>query len=243
MFEIIPAIDLIDGKCVRLAQGDFALKKIYNEDPVDVAKTFEEFGIGRLHVVDLDGARTGKIANLHVLQEIAKATKLKIDFGGGIKTDEDIQSVFDAGAALANIGSIAVKDPDKFLGWVEKYGAAKILLGADVKYEKIAVNGWQTGTDLQIVPFLQSYFAKGVTQVFVTDIAKDGALEGPSFELYRKILNVLPDLQLIASGGVSNIADINELERIGCSGAIVGKAIHEGFIDLRKLIERKDNAG
>jgi len=243
MFEMIPAIDLIDGKCVRLAQGDFARKTIYSSNPLEVAKTFEGSGVERLHVVDLDGAKTGEIANLHILREIAQGTNLKIDFGGGIKTDEDIQAVFDAGAALANIGSLAVKEPEKFLSWVEKYGTAKILLGADVKGEKIAVNGWQTATDLQIIPFLKSHFAKGVTQVFVTDIAKDGVLQGPSVTLYQKILDAVPGLKLIASGGVSNLDDINELERVGCSGAIVGKAIYEGHIDLGKLIKRKDHAG
>ena len=243
MFEIIPAIDVIDGKCVRLAQGDFARKKIYNENPLEVAKEFEGLGVKRLHIVDLDGAKIGRIANLHVLTEIAANTKLTIDFGGGIKTDEDLQAVFNAGASLANVGSLAVKEPDKFLSWVEKYSGERILLGADVKDEKIAVNGWQTATDLQIIPFLQSYFAKGVTQTFVTDIAKDGVLQGPSFELYRRILNEIPGLKLIASGGVSNADDIEELKGIGCSGVIVGKAIYEGRIDLKQLMTRKEYAG
>jgi phosphoribosylformimino-5-aminoimidazole carboxamide ribotide isomerase len=243
MFEIIPAIDLIDGKCVRLAQGDFARKKIYDENPVEVAKTFEGFGIKRLHVVDLDGAKRGKLANVHILREIARDTDLTIDFGGGIKTDDDIQAVFEAGAGLANIGSTAVREPDKFLAWINEYGGEKILLGADVKDEKIAVNGWQTKTDLQIVPFLRTYRAKGVTQAFVTDIAKDGVLQGPSVELYRGILNALPGLKLIASGGVSSISDIEELEQIGCSGAIIGKAIYEGLINLGELIRRKYHAG
>jgi phosphoribosylformimino-5-aminoimidazole carboxamide ribotide isomerase len=243
MFEIIPAIDLIDGKCVRLAQGDFARKKIYDENPVEVAKAFEGFGIKRLHVVDLDGAKRGKLANVHILREIARDTDLTIDFGGGIKTDDDIQAVFEAGAGLANIGSTAVKEPDKFLAWINEYGGEKILLGADVKDEKIAVNGWQTKTDLQIVPFLRTYRAKGVTQAFVTDIAKDGVLQGPSIELYRGILNALPGLKLIASGGVSSISDIEELEQIGCSGAIIGKAIYEGLINLGELIKRKYHAG
>lgn len=243
MFEIIPAIDLIDGKCVRLAQGDFARKKIYDENPVEVAKAFEGFGIKRLHVVDLDGAKRGKLANVHILREIARDTDLTIDFGGGIKTDDDIQAVFEAGAGLANIGSTAVREPDKFLAWINEYGGEKILLGADVKDEKIAVNGWQTKTDLQIVPFLRTYRAKGVTQAFVTDIAKDGVLQGPSVELYRGILNALPGLKLIASGGVSSISDIEELEQIGCSGAIIGKAIYEGLINLGELIRRKYHAG
>jgi phosphoribosylformimino-5-aminoimidazole carboxamide ribotide isomerase len=236
MFEIIPAIDLIDGKCVRLAQGDFARKKIYNDNPLEVAKEFEGLGINRLHIVDLDGAKTGKIANLHVLREIAQNTNLTTDFGGGIKTDEDIQSVFDAGASIANIGSVAVKEPDRFLGWIQEYDGEKILLGADVNRNCLAVNGWKTETDLEIIPFLQSYFEKGVTQAFVTDIAKDGVLQGPSFELYRRILNEIPGLKLIASGGVSKAGDLTKLEKIGCSGAIVGKAIYEGTIDLRQMM-------
>ena len=243
MFEIIPAIDLIDGKCVRLAQGDFARKKIYNEKPLELAKTFEGFGIRRLHIVDLDGAKTGKIANLSVLQKIALNTNLTIDFGGGIKNDEDIQAIFDSGAAIANIGSVAVKAPEKFLGWVSTYGGERILLGADVKNENIVVNGWQTETDVKIISFLQGYFAKGVTQAFVTDIAKDGVLQGPSVGLSGRILDAVPGLKLIASGGVSSVGDIEELEWIGCSGVIVGKAIYEGRIDLGELMKRKEYAG
>lgn len=243
MFEIIPAIDLIDGKCVRLAQGDFARKKIYDENPLEVAKTFDEFGVRRLHIVDLDGARTGKIANLRILEMIARGTNLTIDFGGGIKTDEDIQGVFEAGADIANIGSIAVKEPEKFLSWVSKYGGERILLGADVKGEKVVVNGWQTATEMQIIPYLQGYFAKDVTQAFVTDIARDGVLQGTSVGLYRKILDVVTELKLIASGGVSSIGDIEELKRIGCKGVIVGKAIYEGRIDMRELMKRKEYAG
>jgi phosphoribosylformimino-5-aminoimidazole carboxamide ribotide isomerase len=236
MFEVIPAIDLIDGKCVRLAQGDFSRKTIYNKNPLEVAKTFEEDGIRRLHIVDLAGAKVGKIANLHVLAEIAKNTNLAIDFGGGIKADEDIQAVFDAGADIANIGSFAVKAPDKFLGWVEKYGGERILLGADAREGKLAVNGWQTATEVEIIPFLQGYFAKGVTQAFVTDIAKDGVMQGPSVELYKRILDAVPGIKLIASGGVSNVDDMQELERIGCSGVIVGKAIYEGTINLKDIM-------
>lgn len=243
MFEIIPAIDLIDGKCVRLAQGDFARKKIYDEDPLDVAMAFEGFGARRLHIVDLDGAKTGKIANLDVLQKIARNTNLTIDFGGGIKTDEDIETVFESGATLANIGSIAVKEPEKFLGWISKYGGERVLLGADVKGKTVAVNGWQTETDVKIISFLQGYFAKGVTQAFVTDIAKDGVLEGPSVELYREVIDAVPGLKLIASGGVSDAQDIDELKQIGCGGAIVGKAIYEGRVDLRELMKRKEYAG
>jgi phosphoribosylformimino-5-aminoimidazole carboxamide ribotide isomerase len=241
MIEIIPAIDLIDGKCVRLTQGDFAQKKIYNENPLDAAKEFENVGLKRLHIVDLDGAKRGKVANLKVLETIAANTNLTIDFGGGIKTDEDIKSVFDVGAAMASIGSIAVKDKEKFFAWLEKYGSEKILLGADVKGKNLAINGWQTETEIEILAFLKEYVAKGVTQAFVTDISKDGLLQGSSNELYAEILREIPELKLIASGGVSRIEDITELEKIGCSGVIVGKAIYEGKInleDLRKKIGR-----
>ncbi len=240
MIEIIPAIDLIDGKCVRLTQGDYARKVIYDENPLRVAGEFESSGFKRLHIVDLDGAKNGEITNLKVLETIARETNLTIDFGGGIKTDEDIQSVFSAGAAMASIGSIAVKEPDKFFAWLEKYGSEKILLGADVKNKKLAINGWQTATDLEITSFLESYFAKGAKQVFCTDISKDGLLQGSSNELYSQILSRLPELKLIASGGVSRIEDIYELEKIGCAGVIVGKAIYEGKITLEELtgIER-----
>jgi phosphoribosylformimino-5-aminoimidazole carboxamide ribotide isomerase len=235
MIEIIPAIDVIDGKCVRLSQGDFLRKTIYNENPLEVAKKFEQFGVKRLHLVDLDGAKNGKVANLPVLEKIAKFTDLTIDFGGGIKSDEDIQSVFDAGASFAAIGSVAVKESVKFFGWLDKYGSDKILLGADVRDKKLAIDGWQTETEFEIIPFLQVYFAKGVSQVFCTDISKDGVLQGASNELYSEILASLPKLNLIASGGVSKIEDVYELEKIGCSGVIIGKAIYEGRITLEEL--------
>lgn len=235
MIEIIPAIDLIDGKCVRLVQGDFARKKVYSENPLEAAKTFENAGLKRLHIVDLDGAKRGKIANLKVLETIAANTNLTIDFGGGIKTDEDIKSVFDAGAAIASIGSIAVKDTEKFFAWLEKYGGEKILLGADVKGKNLAINGWQTETEIEILAFLKAYFAKGVRAAFVTDISKDGLLEGAANALYAEILREIPRLKLIASGGVSKIEDIWELEKIGCSGVIVGKAIYEDKIKLEDL--------
>lgn len=235
MIEIIPAIDLIEGKCVRLSQGDFAQKKIYNENPVEVAREFENVGLKRLHIVDLDGAKNGKVTNLNVLEAIAENTNLTIDFGGGIKTDEDLQSIFDAGAKIASIGSVAVKEPAKFFGWLEKYGSEKILLGADVRNKKLAINGWQTETNLEILQFLEDYFARGVRQVFCTDISKDGLLEGSANELYREILSRLPELRLIASGGVSAIEDVFELEKIGCSGVIIGKAIYEGKIKLEEL--------
>ena len=238
MIEIIPAIDVIDGKCVRLAQGDFARKTIYNENPLEVAKTFETAGLQRLHIVDLDGAKNGKVVNLSVLETIANNTNLTIDFGGGIKTDDSIQAVFDAGAAMASIGSVAVKDAEKFFAWLEKYGGEKILLGADVNDEKLAINGWQTATEIEILPFLLEYYAKGVVQSFVTDISKDGLLQGSSNTLYAKILQSIPDLKLIASGGVSVIEDVDELEKIGCAGVIIGKAIYEGKINLNQLAER-----
>ena len=233
MIEIIPAIDLIDGKCVRLSQGDFAQKKIYNENPLEVAKEFEQFGIKRLHLVDLDGAKFGKVTNLKTLETIATNTNLIIDFGGGIKTDSDIQSVFNAGASLASIGSVAVKDAEKFFSWLENYGSEKILLGADVREGKLAINGWLTDTEIEILPFLEDYFAQGVTQVFCTDISKDGVLQGSANELYQEILANLPKLKLIASGGVSKIEDVFDLDKIGCSGVIIGKAIYEGRIKLK----------
>ena len=237
MIEIIPAIDLIDGKCVRLSQGDFAQKKIYSESPLAVAEAFENAGLKRLHVVDLDGAKQGKIANLKVLETIARHTNLTIDFGGGIKTDADLKSVFDAGAKMAGIGSVAVKDAEKFFAWLEHYGSEKILLGADVKSGKLAINGWQTASEIEILPFLTDYFARGIRQVFVTDVSKDGLLQGTSNELYARILTKLPDLKLIASGGVSSLDDIYELEKIGCASVIVGKAIYEGKIKLTEFKE------
>ena len=235
MIEIIPAIDLIDGKCVRLSQGDFARKKIYNKNPLEVAKEFEAVGLKRLHIVDLDGAKLGKVTNLKVLEMIASRTNLTIDFGGGIKTGEDIESVFNAGAEMASIGSIAVKAPEKFFGWLKKYGDEKILLGADARDGKLAINGWQTETDLEILTFLQNYFERGVRQAFCTDISKDGLLDGAANELYARILARLPKLKLTASGGVSRLEDIFELDEIGCAGVIVGKAIYEGKIKLEEI--------
>jgi phosphoribosylformimino-5-aminoimidazole carboxamide ribotide isomerase len=235
MIEIIPAIDVIDGKCVRLSNGDFERKTVYRNNPLEVAKEFESIGLRRLHIVDLDGAKHGKVTNLTVLETIANRTNLTIDFGGGIKTDHDIQAVFDAGASIASIGSVAVKEPEKFFSWLKKYGSGKILLGADVNGEKLAINGWQTGTEIDVFAFLESCFAKGVTQFFCTDISKDGLLQGASVELYRKITERLPNLKLIASGGVGKIEDVYELEKIGCSGVIIGKAIYEGRINLKDL--------
>jgi phosphoribosylformimino-5-aminoimidazole carboxamide ribotide isomerase len=233
--EIIPAIDIIDGKCVRLTQGDYAQKTIYNESPLEVAKEFEAAGLKRLHLVDLDGAKAGAVKNWRVLEAIASQTSLIIDFGGGIKREEDVNIVFNAGAALATIGSLAVKNEGLFVEWLHKFGAGKFLLGADVKEEKIAVGGWLETTDIWIYDFIQKYVDHGIQQLFCTDVSKDGKLEGPSIELYTNIINKFPSLYFIASGGVSNMQDLEDLKAIGCSGAIVGKAIYEGRIDIKTL--------
>ena len=233
--EIIPAIDIIDGKCVRLTQGDYQQKKIYNEHPLEVAKQFEAVGLGRLHLVDLDGAKAGSVKNWKVLDAIASKTKLVIDFGGGIKKEDDVKVVFNSGAAFATIGSLAVKDEKTFVEWLKQYGASKFLLGADVKNEKIAVGGWLETTDIWIYDFMEKYIDHGLTQIFCTDVSKDGLLEGPSIDLYRNIIDKFPDLHFIASGGVSSMKDLEELKRIGCKGAIVGKAIYEGIIKIEEL--------
>lgn len=233
--EIIPAIDIIEGKCVRLTEGDYAQKKIYNEHPLEVAKAFEDAGLQRLHLVDLDGAKAGTVRNWKVLETLAAKTRLVIDFGGGIKTEKDVRIVFDSGAALATVGSIAVKEEALFVSWLKKFGADKFLLGADVKQEKIAVSGWLETTDVWIYDFIEKYIANGIQQLFCTDVSKDGKLEGPSTELYRCILERFPDLYFIASGGVSSLHDLEVLRSIGCSGAIVGKAIYEGRISLDEL--------
>jgi phosphoribosylformimino-5-aminoimidazole carboxamide ribotide isomerase len=233
--EIIPAIDIIDGKCVRLTHGDYSQKKIYNEHPLEVAKEFEDAGIQRLHLVDLDGAKAGAVKNWKVLETIASKTSLVIDFGGGVKTQKDVQVVFDSGAALATVGSIAVKDEETFTGWLQTFGADKFLLGADVKEEKITVSGWLEQTDIWVYDFIERYTAKGLTQIFCTDVSKDGALKGPSTVLYKNIIEKFPALHFIASGGVSNMDDVYELEKIGCKGVIIGKAIYEGRIQLNEL--------
>lgn len=237
MFEIIPAIDLIDGKCVRLKAGDFAAKTVYSENPLEVAKQFEDAGLKRLHVVDLDGARIGKIQNLMVLETIAANTDLIIDFGGGVKTRADAVSVFNAGAQILTVGSIAVKEPETFAAWLDEFGGERILLGADARDNKIAINGWQTATEIEIIAFLQSWFERGARQVFCTDIARDGLLQGAATELYSRIKRALPELKLIASGGVGSIEDFAKLEKAGCDGAIVGKAFYENKISLRQLSE------
>lgn len=234
--EIIPAIDIIDGKCVRLTHGDYAQKKIYNENPLEVAKEFEDAGLRRLHLVDLDGAKAGAVRNWKVLESLAAKSAMVIDFGGGIKTAKDVDIVFSSGAALATVGSIAVKEEETFFQWLKQYGADKFLLGADVKDEKITVSGWTEQTDVWIYDFIEKQVAQGVTQVFCTDVSKDGALEGPSVELYKNIIQKFPKLHFIASGGVSNIDDVYQLGEIGCSGVIIGKAIYEGRIRLSELV-------
>lgn len=235
MITVIPAIDLIDGKCVRLSQGDYAQKIIYNENPVEVAKQFEAAGLSRLHLVDLDGAKAGSVKNLPVLQKIANETKLKVDFGGGIKTEEELRAVFDAGAIYASIGSIAVKKPETFAAWIHRFGAERFFLGADVRNGKIAVQGWLEQTDLDVVEFIREQMQKRVSHVFCTDISMDGLLKGPSVNLYKHLLAQCPGLRLVASGGVSSAEDIRVLDALGCDGVIVGKAIYEGKISLEEL--------
>ena len=232
---IIPAIDIIDGKCVRLTQGDYSQKKIYNEHPLEVAKQFEDAGLTRLHLVDLDGAKTGAVKNWKVLETIAGKTSLIIDFGGGIKTGKDVQIVFESGAKFAAVGSVAVKNEEEFVEWLLQFGADRFLLGADVKNEKIAIHGWQETSDLWIYDFIEKYIEKGIKQLFCTDISKDGKLEGPAIDLYKNIVEKFPGLDFIASGGVSSMKDLEDLEKIGCKGAIVGKAIYENRISLEDL--------
>ena len=233
--QIIPAIDIIDGKCVRLTEGDYAQKTIYNENPLEVAKAFEAAGIQRLHLVDLDGAKAGAVKNWKVLESIALNTKLVIDFGGGIKTDDDVALVFERGASLATIGSIAVANPALFLSWVNVYGAERFFLGADVKDNHIAVNGWMQTSNTSIESFIGDYLSKGITNIFCNDVSKDGRLEGPSTALYQSLIQLFPNLKLVASGGVSSLQDLETLDTIGCAGAIVGKAIYENRISLESL--------
>ena len=239
MIEIIPAIDLIDGKCVRLSQGDYAQKTIYNENPLEVAKMFADAGIRRLHLVDLDGAKAHHIVNHKVLERITSGTDLVVDFGGGLKSDEDLRIAFECGASMVTGGSIAVKNPGIFTSWISKFGAEKIILGADVKNEKIAVGGWLETTELDLMPFIINYMQQGVSKVVCTDISKDGMLQGPAIELYKKMLAEKPDMYLIASGGVSSILDIELLQEANIPAVITGKAIYEGKIkldDLTRLI-------
>lgn len=240
MIKIVPAIDMIDGKCVRLTQGNYDAKKIYNEDPVEVAKEFEDYGIRRLHVVDLDGAKAGRIINYRTLERIASRTSLIIDFGGGVKSEDDLVIAFESGAQMVTGGSIAVKNPDEFTRWINKYGSDRIILGADAKDKKIAVGGWEETTSVDLIPFIKDYHEKGIVSVICTDISKDGMLQGPSIDLYKEILDNVPYIQLIASGGVSNIADIELLAEMGIPSVIVGKAIYEGNIKLKDLIPFND---
>lgn len=233
--EIIPAIDVIEGKCVRLTHGDYSQKKIYNEHPLHVAKEFEDAGLKRLHLVDLDGAKEGRVRNWKVLEAIAGKTSMVVDFGGGIKTEEDLRIVFDSGASLATIGSMAVKEKETFVQWLAKFGADKFFLGADVKAEKLTVSGWTEQTDVWIYDFIEEYLQKEVKRLFCTDVAKDGALQGPSTELYKRIVEKFPALHFVASGGVSSMDDVYRLQEAGCKGVIIGKAIYEGRVQLSDL--------
>lgn len=233
--RIIPAIDIIDGNCVRLSKGDYNTKKIYNENPLEVAKQFEAHGITHLHLVDLDGAKSKHIVNHKILEQIATKTALKVDFGGGLKTDEDLRIAFESGASQITGGSIAVKNPDTFKSWLSKFGSDKIILGADAHHRKIAISGWLEESDDDVVEFINAYQKEGVSYVICTDISKDGMLEGPSFDLYQEILASTPDLKLIASGGISTFDELPKLAEMGCEGTIIGKAIYENRISLKQL--------
>ncbi|MFD2942938.1 1-(5-phosphoribosyl)-5-[(5-phosphoribosylamino)methylideneamino]imidazole-4-carboxamide isomerase [Flavobacterium notoginsengisoli] len=233
--RIIPAIDIIEGKCVRLSKGDYDTKIIYNENPLEVAKSFEAHGIEYLHLVDLDGAKSSKIVNYKILEQIATQTSLKIDFGGGLKSDDDLRIAFESGANQITGGSIAVKNREIFEKWISEYGTEKIILGADAKDEKIAVSGWLEESNEDLVPFIQDYQSKGIQYVICTDIAKDGMLQGPSFDLYSKILAEAKGVKLIASGGISTFDELPKLAELGCEGTIIGKAIYEGRISLKQL--------
>ena len=235
MIELIPAIDIIDGKCVRLSQGDYSSKQIYHTHPVEVAKEFESYGIKRLHIVDLDGAASHHVVNYRILEQIASRTSLVIDFGGGIKSDEDLIIAFDNGAQMVTLGSVAVKQPELFSRWLTQYGNEQIILGADVKNEKIAIAGWKEESSQELMPFLENYRSKGISKVLCTDISRDGMLEGPSTALYQQIMSAYPDLYLIASGGVSSIDDILKLHEIGVPAVVIGKALYEGRISIKEL--------
>ena len=241
MIELIPAIDIIGGQCVRLTKGDYDQKTVYRDSPAEVAREFENIGFKRLHVVDLDGAKSKHIVNEQVLQTITAETHLTVDFGGGIKTDEDIEKAFTAGASMVTIGSIAVTNPDLFMGWLEKYGSDRIILGADVRHGKISINGWKEDSSEDLLPFLRKYVDAGVKNVLCTEISKDGTLAGPAIELYRQVMAAYPELHLIASGGVSSIEDIQALDTAGIPAVVFGKAIYEGRIDLNELREKYSN--
>ena len=233
--ELIPAIDIINGQCVRLTKGDYDQKTVYGK-PLDMALEFERIGFERLHVVDLDGAKSKHIVNDGVLKEITSQTRLTVDFGGGIKTDEDLEKAFASGAAMVTVGSIAVTEPERFMGWLEKYGAEKMILGADVRHGKISINGWKEDSTEDLLPFLKKYIDAGVKNVLCTEISKDGTLAGPAIDLYQRVMDTYPELHLIASGGVSSTADIEALDAAGIPAVVFGKAIYEGKIDLKKLI-------
>lgn len=235
MISIIPAIDIIDSKCVRLSQGDYRKKTIYNENPLEVAKMFEDVGIKRLHLVDLDGAKAGHIVNYKVLENIATKTNLIIDFGGGLKTTEDLEIAFKSGASMITGGSIAVKNRKEFINWINKYGSEKIILGADIKDKKIAISGWQEICEIPVIDFIEGYVQAGIKKVISTDISKDGMLEGPSFELYHEIMSNFPLIELIASGGISSIDEIIKLDEMNIYGVITGKAIYENKISLNEI--------
>ena len=239
MIELIPAIDIINGQCVRLTKGDYDQKTVYRDSPAEVAREFEEIGFKRLHMVDLDGAKSKHIVNSLVLRRVTTETHLTVDFGGGIKTDEDIQEAFDAGASMVTVGSIAVTNPELFMGWLEKYGPERMILGADVRHGKISINGWKEDSAEDLLPFLKKYIDAGVRNVLCTEISKDGTLSGPAIDLYKEMMEAYPQLHLIASGGVSDIDDIKALDTAGIPAVVFGKAIYEGRIDLRKLINCK----
>ncbi|WP_420593221.1 1-(5-phosphoribosyl)-5-[(5-phosphoribosylamino)methylideneamino]imidazole-4-carboxamide isomerase [Robiginitalea biformata] len=237
--RIIPAIDIIEGKCVRLTKGDYSTTKVYHEDPLEAARAFEDHGIRYLHVVDLDGARAGRIVNYKVLEKLASRTHLQIDFGGGLRTDDDLRIAFESGAEQVTGGSIAVREPHRFAGWLAEYGWERILLGADARDGKIAVSGWEEGSDRELVPFVRDYLSQGVRYVICTDIARDGMLQGPATDLYRELIREAPaddaEIRLIASGGIRSLADLDALRGAGCEGAILGKSLYEGTIGLREL--------
>lgn len=235
MIELIPAIDIINGQCVRLTKGDYDQKTVYRDSPAEVAREYEEIGFQRLHVVDLDGAKSKHIVNSAVLREITTQTNLTVDFGGGIKTDEDIETAFEHGAKMVTVGSIAVTNPDLFIAWLEKYGAERMILGADVRNGKISINGWKEDSTEDLLPFLKKYIDAGVKNVLCTEISKDGTLQGPAIELYSEVMAAYPQLHLIASGGVSCIDDIKALDKAGIPAVVIGKAIYEGKINLREL--------
>jgi phosphoribosylformimino-5-aminoimidazole carboxamide ribotide isomerase len=235
--RIIPAIDIINGKCVRLTKGDYSTQVVYNEDPLEVAKQFQDHRIRYLHLVDLDGAKSGKIINYKILERLASKTDLIIDFGGGLRSDEDVKIAFNSGATQITGGSIAVNHSKMFSKWLLQYGNNKIILGADAKNQKISISGWQEESSEEVIPFIEQYKNKGIKSVISTDISKDGMLKGPSFDLYNKILNKMPKLNLIASGGITTITDLFKLKEIGCEGAIIGKAIYENKIGLKELVD------